>query len=139
MDALLQQLWDLKGTDLHVTAGARPLVRVDGELRPLESEPVLTGEDAERLVRGLLSPAQLSAFDAAYELDFSFTWGEARIRGNAFRQRDSVACALRLIPTAIPSMGELGLPASVQRLAELKQGLVLVTGPTGPGKVKPGP
>ncbi len=134
MDVLLQGLWDSRGTDLHITAGTFPLVRVNGELRPLPGQPVLTPEDSRRLVRGLLSPAQQQAFDKGYELDFSFTFGPARIRGNAFRQRDSVACALRLIPSSIPDMDQIGLPVAVQKLAELKQGLVLVTGPTGSGK-----
>ena len=131
---LLHQLWEAKGTDLLLTAGARPLVRVDGDLRALEDRPVLTGEDTDALVRALLTPSQEAAFSGRRELDFSFTWEQARVRGNAFYQRDALACALRLIPSAIPSFADLDVPPAVQRLATLKQGLVLVTGPTGSGK-----
>ena len=82
----------------------------------------------------MLTPAQSAAFSGRRELDFSFTWQDARVRGNAFHQRDTVACALRLIPSAIPSFDDLGLPPGVRHLSTLSQGLVLVTGPTGSGK-----
>ena len=134
VENLLQQLWDAKGTDLLLTVGAPPLIRVDGRLRPLENRPKLTGDDTRRLIDGLLTPSQTAAFSTRHELDFSFSWQDARIRGNAFYQRDSLACALRLIPSTIPSFEDLGLPPGVQRLATLSQGLVLVTGPTGSGK-----
>ena len=107
---LLQHLWDARGTDLLLTAGSRPLLRVNGQLTPLESAPVLTGEDTARLVEQVLTPAQSAAFGGRRELDFSFTWQDARVRGNAFHQRDTVACALRLIPSAIPTFDDLGLP-----------------------------
>ena len=134
VEDLLQLLWDAKGTDLLLTAGSRPLIRVDGDLRPLEGHPVLSGEDTRRLVQGVLTQSQSEAFGGRRELDFSFTWQDARVRGNAFYQRDTMACALRLIPSDIPSFEDLDLPLGVQQLAELKQGLVLVTGPTGSGK-----
>ncbi len=131
---LLEQLRQAGGTDLLLTAGARPLIRVDGRLSPLPDRDVLGPVETARLVHEVLTAAQREAFAAAYELDFSFTWEQDRVRGNAFRQRDSVACALRLIPSTIPGMDALGLPPAVQRLAALQQGLVLVTGPTGSGK-----
>ena len=134
VEDLLQQLWDVRGTDLLLSAGTQPRARVDGELRALEGTPVLTGEQTRRLVDDLLTTSQKEAFTGRRELDFSFTWKDARVRGNAFHQRDTLACALRLIPSAIPSFDALGLPPGVRQLAQLKQGLVLVTGPTGSGK-----
>lgn len=132
---LLQALWDAGGTDLLITAGAPPLIRVDGDLRPLPLYAPLRGEDTASLARVLLSLRQTAAFDGGTEIDFSFTWGDlARVRGNAFRQRGEVAVALRIIPREIPGFDELRVPPGVRRLGALKQGLVLVTGPTGSGK-----
>jgi twitching motility protein PilT len=135
VDSLLGLLWEARGTDLHLTAGTRPLFRVDGDLRPVPESRPLTAGDVEKVVRGLLSARQWDAFSSGHEIDFSFSWdGRARIRGNAFRQRDAVAVALRLVPNQIPTFDQLGLPAAVRGFAELKQGMVLVTGPTGSGK-----
>jgi twitching motility protein PilT len=136
VDALLESLWDAKGTDLLLTAGALPLIRVDGDLRPVEGvEQRLEPSDTDAALEELLSARQLEAFAEGHELDFSFSWrGHARIRGNAFRQRGAVAVALRMIPRDIPSFEDLGTPPVVQRFAEMRQGLVFVTGPTGSGK-----
>jgi len=134
VDDLLDELWKVGGTDLLLTAGTWPLVRVDGDLRPVEREP-LTPEDTAAMVDGLLSQAQRESFADGHDVDFSFSWrGEARIRGNAFHQSSTVAVALRMIPRTIPTFDEIGIPAAVRRLAEIKQGLVFVTGPTGSGK-----
>ena len=136
VDALLESLWDAKGTDLLLTAGAFPLIRVDGALRPVDGiEQRLEPADTEAALGELLSDRQRDVFADGHELDFSFSWrGHARIRGNVFRQRGAVAIALRMIPRDIPSFDDLGTPAIVQRFAELRQGLVFVTGPTGSGK-----
>jgi twitching motility protein PilT len=136
VDEMLGALWDAKGTDLLLTAGAPPLIRVDGDLRPVEGQDErLTPEDTKAAAEEVLSDRQREAFADRNELDFSFSWrGHARIRGNAFRQRGAVAVALRMIPRDIPSFEDLGTPAVVQRFAELRQGLVFVTGPTGSGK-----
>src|SRR3954451_1757467 len=136
VDALLEALWDAKGTDLLLTVGAYPLIRVDGALRPVEgAERPLGSDDTAAALRELLSDRQLEAFAETHELDFSFSWRDnARIRGNAFRQRGNVAVALRMIPRDIPSFDDLGTPAIGQRFAEMRQGLVFVTGPTGAGK-----
>jgi twitching motility protein PilT len=134
MAELLQLVWDRKGTDLHVTAGAAPLIRVDGQLRPVDG-PVLQEGDTARLVSTLLNEEQSQALASHHEVDFSFNWQErARFRGNAFMQRGAVSLALRLIPYEIPSFDELGLPETVRRFVDLQQGFVLVTGPTGGGK-----
>ena len=135
VETLLTALWTAKGTDLLLTAGAPPLIRVDGELRTLPDHEPLTSLDTADLVGTLLSPRLREQFADSTDIDFSFSWqGKARIRGNAFRQQDTVAVALRLIPRYIPSFDQLGLPTGVRKLAAIKQGLVLVTGPTGAGK-----
>src|SRR4051812_34872492 len=135
MAELLQAVWDHKGTDLHLTAGSAPLIRVDGQLRPLEGSDVLSGDNTEQLVMGLLPVEQQKSLASNHEVDFSFNWqGKARFRGNAFKQRGDVSLALRLIPFEIPAFDDLGLPESVRRFVELPQGFVLVTGPTGGGK-----
>jgi len=135
METLLAALWSAKGTDLLVTAGSPPLIRVDGDLRTLTEYDPLTSLDTADMVDSLLSPRLREQFAGSTDIDFSFSWqGKARIRGNAFRQRDTVAVALRLIPRYIPSFDQLGLPVAVRKFATIKQGLVLVTGPTGSGK-----
>jgi twitching motility protein PilT len=135
MDALLDRLWRAGGTDLLLTVGIPPQIRVHGELRPVPDHPALTGADTETLLAELLTTEQLSNRDAAREYDFSFSWrNSARIRGNAFSQRGATCVALRMIPRHIPTMAELGLPPVVHDFARRHQGLVLVTGPTGSGK-----
>ena len=135
VDLLLDVLWTLGGSDLLLTAGTSPRIRVDGELRPAPDTASLSPADTERLTASVLSTPQQATFAAGTDIDFSFSWREtARIRGSAFRQRGAVALALRLMPFRIPSFDELGLPEAVRRFAGLDQGLVLVTGPTGSGK-----
>ncbi len=132
---LLQPLWDHQGSDLLLTAGAPPLVRIDGVLRPLAGEERLTAADTHRLVEGLLGQALFDRFRRDLQLDFSFTWADkARFRGNAFHQKGTVALALRMIPFAIPTTEQLRLPPIVSRWAMLSQGFVIVTGATGSGK-----
>ena len=134
-DALLERLWDSKGTDLLVSPGESPRVRVDGDLGRLEGYGPMTPADTQDVLAQMLSPAQAELFATGDEVDFSFTWRElARLRGNAFRTKGDVAIALRLIPHVIPTYEDLGLPAVFDRFAGLRQGLVLVTGPTGAGK-----
>jgi twitching motility protein PilT len=135
LDPLVSALWEAGGTDLLLAAGVAPMIRVDGELRPVPATGQLSAADTERIASSLLSKAQQVAFEAGTDVDFSFSWEyKARVRGNAFHQRESTALAFRMIPRAIPSFDDLGLPAAVRGLARLKQGLVLVTGPTGSGK-----
>ena len=123
------------GSDLHVTAGAPPLVRVQGELRALTDSPALTSEDTKSLVYARLTDRQRARCEAGEEVDLSFgVPGLARFRANVFRQRGTVAAVYRLIPEQIPSFDELGLPNVVPGLTALANGLVLVTGPAGSGK-----
>src|SRR5439155_22671076 len=107
----------------------------DGVLTGVEGVAPLDAFRLEGLISALLGPTLNAEFSETKEIDFAFDYGaEVRFRGNAFRQRGTVACALRRIPAEIPSFEELGLPPLAEDLARLPQGLVLVTGPTGPGK-----
>ena len=134
-DDLLEQLWDSKGTDLLLTPDLSPMIRIDGALTRLEGYGPFAAEDTDRLMRELVTKDQAATFDSGREVDFSFTWRkQARLRGNAFRVKGDIALSLRLIPHEIPTPEDLGLPAVVERFASLRQGLILVTGPTGAGK-----
>jgi twitching motility protein PilT len=134
IDALLDALWKAGGTDLLLTVGIPPQLRVHGALCPVPG-PALTGADTSALLRELLTADQLAKWSRTHEFDFSFSWREnARIRGNAFTQRGETTVALRMIPRDIPTMVQLGLPPVVHDFARRHQGLVLVTGPTGSGK-----
>ena len=121
-------------TDLHLTAGAPPLLRIDGKLTPID-QPPLTADEVATLVLGLLDPELAERFHREKEIDFSFSWREEiRFRANVFRQQGTVALALRAIPFEIPNFEQLGLPPIMEYFAGLRQGLLLVTGPTGSGK-----
>ena len=131
----LEELWDRRGTDLMFTVGAPPLGRVDGVLLPINNDGPLTDSELDAIVRGLVAADTFQRLHESRELDLSFQWkGQARFRGNVFYQRGSLALALRMIPYAIPTFAQLGIPSSVEALASLPQGLVLFTGPTGAGK-----
>jgi twitching motility protein PilT len=131
----IQQLWDRGGTDLLLSGDSAPRIRVDGKLQPLEGAPVLTGPQIDEIALPLLTPGQLEIFREMLDVDFAFSWQDkARIRGSIFTQRGQTAVALRVIPTRIPSIEELGLPAAAHWVAQQPRGFVLVTGPTGSGK-----
>ncbi|TIC88844.1 type IV pilus twitching motility protein PilT [Nocardioides sp. GY 10113] len=135
IDLLLSIVWQSGGTDLLLTAGLPPMLRVDGELQPMDDAPVLNGADTEELLEEVLTPEQRGVWATQHEFDFSFSWrDQARIRGNAYTQRGLTAIALRLIPRVVPTPAELGLPPVLQEVVHQRQGLVLVTGPTGSGK-----
>jgi twitching motility protein PilT len=136
IDDALHRLLDTGGSDLVLSCGSKPRIRKDGNLEPLdESYSVLTPADTQRLLKEILDAKQWTELEKRRHVDFSFTWGDkARIRGNAYHQRNSIAAAFRLLPLAIPSFDMLGLPESIHRLLERRHGLILVTGPTGSGK-----
>ncbi len=135
IDQLLAALWEVRGTDLILTVGLPPMLRVDGTLRAVPGQSALTAEDTNDLLAEVLSPEQASAWETRHEYDFSFSWREhARIRGNAFTQRNLTAVALRMIPRTVPTVDELGLPPALRELSMRHQGLILMTGPTGSGK-----
>ncbi|MFC1627423.1 type IV pilus twitching motility protein PilT [Patescibacteria group bacterium] len=132
---LLKLVIDKKASDLHLIVGVAPNIRVDGKLIAIEGEEVLTKEVAKDLIFPLLSPQQKDLFLVNKELDFSVEFGKmGRFRVNVYFQKGSMAAALRLIGAEIRTIEELKLPKICYQLAGLKQGLVLVTGPTGHGK-----
>ncbi len=134
MQSLLRLLIEREGSDLHLTAGSPPRMRVYGRLTPIDGPP-LTGIDTKQLCYSVLTEAQRHKFEEDNELDFSFGMkGLSRFRANIFMQRGTVAGVFRVIPYKIKSFSELGLPQVVEELAKKPRGLVLVTGPTGSGK-----
>ena len=132
--AALLAVLHLGASDLHVTVGAPPCIRLDGNLRPLENSTKWMRDKVTPALHSLLTAAQLEQFERELELDFAYTTGGARFRVNYFIQRGSVGGAFRLIPLEIRPLADLGVPKSVANFAQLARGLVLVTGPTGSGK-----
>ena len=131
---LLEEMIERGASDLHITVGEVPKLRIDGHLRDSNHGSPLSPSDTESLAFSVLSDEQRERFEAEDELDLSFAVKNlSRFRGNVFRQRGSVAMAIRGIPFEILGFDELGLPAVVSELAERPRGLVLVTGPTGSG------
>jgi len=131
----LSTLLDLDGSDLHLTAGAPPTVRVHGDLVRLENYPPLEPETLRTLIYSILPQRHRERFEQDLELDTSYSLpGKARFRVNVYMQRDAMGAAFRLIPFEIRSLEQLGLPANLGDMARLPRGLVLVTGPTGSGK-----
>src|SRR2546428_1336281 len=132
---LLSALLDLGGSDLHLTAGAPPVVRINGDLMQLQEYPMLTPRSIQGMVYAILPQKLRERFEQELELDMSYSLpGKARFRVNAYFQRDAVGAAFRLIPFEIKSLDELGLPGVVTDLARFPRGFVVVTGPTGSGK-----
>src|SRR5690606_17850276 len=135
IEELVQQLVERGGSDLHISAGAPPMIRVSGRLVATEQE-VLDAETTQKLVYSILDNEQILRFEKEWELDMSFgIAGLGRFRTNVFYQRGAVGAVLRVIPYDIKTMVELDLPTDVcERLCALQKGLVLVTGATGSGK-----
>lgn len=131
---LLKIMIDQDGTDLHITTGAPPTIRVNGSLIKLNYPP-LSPAETKRLIYAILTDTQKHRFEENMEIDFSFgIKGVARFRANVFMQRGAVAGAFRRIPFEIRSFEELGIPPVVKKFCDKPRGLVLVTGPTGSGK-----
>ncbi len=122
-------------SDLHIAVGRHPMIRVDGGLVPLLKKEVITPEIAEGLVKAMLTPEQLTVFQAEQEIDFSYDFdGKARFRANVYLQRAFHGAALRLIPGKISTFAELNLPPILEDFCKRPQGFLLVVGPTGHGK-----
>jgi twitching motility protein PilT len=135
IDTLLERTATEDASDLHVTTGSPPVLRVRGRLLPLEEFEPFTPEQTRELFYRILSTDQQKRLEIDRQLDFSYSVpGVARFRVNVYFQRDSLAAAFRLVPTLIKSADELGLPDVLRELAMEPRGLVLVTGPTGSGK-----
>lgn len=132
---LLQLVVDKNASDLHLVAGLPPTLRVDGSLVRIPGESSLTKESAEQLIKTFLNPEQTERVTVNKEIDFALNFSQdARFRVNVYNQKGTIAASLRRIPLKIPDMDSLGLPEVCKRFTTLRQGLVLVTGPTGHGK-----
>jgi twitching motility protein PilT len=135
VSGLLGRLWDQGGSDVHYSVGSVPRLRYRGTLHEMSDIGTVTDPQMQAELQRLLTADQLAELVTHREVDFSFTWEDkARIRGNAYYQSGQAALALRMVPDRIPTLDELGVPASVRSLTQLPQGLVLFTGPTGSGK-----
>ena len=131
----LEIMWERGGSDLLITAFSPPLIRIDGQLIPIPGEPELDQDHVEHLVLSVLTDDLKNELRAEREVDFSFSYKNlARFRANCYFQMGAIAMAMRMIPMKLPTFEELGLPPAVEYFANLPQGLVLVTGPTGSGK-----
>lgn len=132
---LLQLTVDTNASDLHIIAGMVPTTRIDGVLKPVVNEGILTSENIATLLKEVLTSEQLERLTVNKEIDFSLSFSEkARFRVNAYTQRGSWAGSFRRIPIAVPSIDSLGLPKIIHSFTTLRQGFILVTGPTGHGK-----
>jgi twitching motility protein PilT len=135
MHDLLSMMVERGASDLHITTGTFPQLRMYGKLTPLTQFEQLSPQDTQRLAYSVLNEGQKQKFEEDNELDLSFgIQGLARFRCNVYRQRGAVGCAIRVIPVKVRGFSELGLPPIVEQMAERPKGLILVTGPTGSGK-----
>ncbi len=135
----ITQLLDLtvqkNASDLHLVVGFSPTIRIHGDLIPVTGEEILTEQQIEAVIKEITNAYQLNKFNTTWELDFSFDFlGKARFRGNLYKQKGTPAADFRLIPNKIPLLDDLGLPPVLKRLTTLRQGFILITGPTGHGK-----
>ena len=132
---LLTALLEMDGSDLHLTAGTPPVVRVNGDLERLDKYPLLTPRSLQGMIYAILPQKLREKFEQELELDMSYSLpGQARFRVNVYQQRDALGAAFRLIPFEIKKLDQLGLPGVVADLARFPRGFVVVTGPTGSGK-----
>ncbi len=135
LDGMVGALVAQGASDLHLSVGSQPIVRVSGVLMPLLSEAQLTAEDMKGLIAVMLPAELLKRFTEKQEVDFSYAFGtEARFRGNGYVDRGNISVALRLIPRAIRTLEDLHLPPSLESFATREQGFFLVVGPVGQGK-----
>jgi twitching motility protein PilT len=135
IDVLLTELVSRGGSDLHITVGSHPVVRLHGSLQRLEEYPKLTADNTLHMLYRIMSSEQQKRLETQGQIDMSYSIpGLARFRVNAYSQRESLAAAFRLIPMELKTLDELGLPPSLHLLTHKPRGLVLLTGPTGSGK-----
>jgi twitching motility protein PilT len=134
IDYLLRAGFELKASDIHLTVGVPPILRINGELKRYGQDSLMPKE-IEEMAQTIIPENMWDQFKEKGELDFSYGIpGVSRFRINTYMQRACVAMAIRIVPTCIPSLEELDLPQTLTQIAEKPQGLVLVTGPTGSGK-----
>jgi twitching motility protein PilT len=134
IEDLMEQMIEMGGSDLHLSAGLPPYFRISGKLTPIGDEP-LTGDQCQRLIFSMLNNTQRKTLEQTWELDCSYgVKGLARFRVNVYKERGSYAACLRALSSKIPNFDKLGLPDVVREMSEKPRGLILVTGPTGSGK-----
>ena len=138
LDPTMQKLLDLaierKASDLHLTVGVPPTIRIDGQLIPVPGEQALKEEDVTKLIQSFMTPEQIERLKIRKELDFSFGYKDTRFRTNSYFQKGNLAASLRLIPKLIKNIQELGLPPVLDKFTSPSQGFFIITGPTGHGK-----
>src|SRR5438128_7919458 len=134
LQSALQAVVSVVGTDLVLTIGSRPMIRLDGLIHEVENQPDIDEALMDQYLSDLLDGDQRDDLERNRDEDFAFSYGIYRFRGNVFYQRGLPAVALRLIQSTIPTFDEIGLPQSVRDLVPIKQGLILFCGPTGSGK-----
>lgn len=133
LELLLDEAVMLKASDLHCTSGMKPMVRIGGKLKALEGA-ILHEQDINLLLVNLLDDKKIKAYEENRQIDFAYDYGRIRLRVHIYKQMDNDAIAIRLLEKTIPNMKDLGLPKSVEKLTEYRDGLVLITGKTGSGK-----
>lgn len=131
---LLEVTFSRKASDLHLSVGFPPMVRVNGELFAIPGTEILHPSELEAMLMPIVNQQQRAVFDTTWELDFSLEIPPVRFRVNFYKQKGYIAASFRLIPAKIPSLDEIGLPEAAKKITDLRQGFILVTGPTGHGK-----
>jgi twitching motility protein PilT len=135
IDRLLNRLLEVKGSDLHVSTSSVPIMRIDGEMKPVPGYDVLRAEDVQRLLMPIVPPRNREEFESSHDTDFAYELpGKARFRANLFVDLRGMGAVMRVIPSKILTTDDLNLPKELLSLCHLPKGLVLVTGPTGSGK-----
>jgi twitching motility protein PilT len=135
IDRLLNRLLEVKGSDLHVSTGAVPMMRIDGEMKLVPGADVLAAEQVQRLLMPIVPPRNREEFEGTHDTDFAYELpGKARFRANLFVDLRGMGAVMRVIPSKILTVDDLNLPKELLGLCHLPKGLVLVTGPTGSGK-----
>ena len=135
IDAYFRYLVENRGSDLHLSEGQPPKVRIHGSIVPIPDQPVLQGEAFKQMLAEICDPASFERYLAAGDLDFAYEMDEtSRFRCNYLKQNHGLAAVFRLIPTEIASLDDLGVPEMVKQFGHIRSGLILVTGPTGSGK-----
>lgn len=134
LDHILRAAFEIGASDIHLTIGVPPIMRIHGDLKQYGKD-ALTPQDTEEMAKGIVTGDSWRKFEEKGELDFSYGIpGVSRFRVNIYRQRSCISLAIRVVPTTIPSLEDLGMPMVLKEIAAKQQGLVLVTGPTGSGK-----
>ncbi|MBQ7170225.1 MAG: type IV pilus twitching motility protein PilT [Synergistaceae bacterium] len=134
LEQLIRQAISGGASDIHLSSGSFPALRIHGDLSYIESSEIFTREALEKFISEILNPLQLDKFRRTGDLDFAFTYGTQRFRGSVYKEMNGFSLTFRLVPTEIRSLDELGLPPILKTMSQKHRGLFLATGPTGHGK-----